>query len=110
MAAKKKTRTPVTTRRGDGGYTSLWGGDEVAKYDPRVEATGILDEAGALVGPARPNTQHAAVRKQALPLPNDLYRPMSEISPGGAHSGDFSIRAAHRTALDATIQRLPARA
>ncbi len=104
MAAKKKTRTPVTTRRGDGGYTSLWGGDEVAKYDPRVEATGILDEAGALVGQARTMTQHAAVRKEALRLQNDLYRLMSEISAGEAHSGDFSIGAANVTDIEARIE------
>src|SRR5258708_20460418 len=105
MAARKKTRTPVTTRRGDGGYTSLWGGDEVAKYDPRVEATGILDEAGGLGGPAPTMTQHAAGRKEALPPPKHLYPLSSEISGGGAHSGGLSIGAAHLPHLQARLQR-----
>ncbi|HXA42774.1 MAG TPA: cob(I)yrinic acid a,c-diamide adenosyltransferase [Candidatus Solibacter sp.] len=106
MAERKKTRTPVTTRRGDGGYTSLWGGDEVAKYDPRVEATGILDEACALVGEARTMTQHSAVRKEALRLQNDLYRLMSEISAGEAHSGDFSIDAGNVTDIEGRVERI----
>ena len=34
MSQQRKSRTPVTTRRGDGGYTSLWGGEEVPKVRP----------------------------------------------------------------------------
>src|SRR5258708_36435894 len=106
MAARKKTRPPETTGRGYGGYTSLWGGDEVPKYDPRVEATGILDEAGALVGQARTMTQHAIVRKETLRLQNDLYRLMSEISAGEAHTGEFSINAGNVTDIEARIERI----
>jgi cob(I)alamin adenosyltransferase len=104
--AKKKTRTPVTTRRGDGGYTSLWGGDEVPKYDPRLEAVGTLDEAGALVGQARTMTQHAEVRKEALRLQNDLYRLMSELSAGKAHAEEFSINAGNVSDIEARIVRI----
>src|ERR1700694_3397363 len=87
----KKTRTPVTTRRGDGGYTSLWGGDEVPKYDPRPEAYGTVDEASAVLGEARTQTRHAEVRDQVLRLQNDLFRLMSELAAGTAKTGEDAI-------------------
>src|ERR1700694_6041017 len=87
----KKTRTPVTTRRGDGGYTSLWGGGEVPKYDPRPEAYGTVDEASAGLGQARTQTRHAEVRDQVLRLQNDLFRLMSELAAGDAKAGEYSV-------------------
>lgn len=102
----KKTRTPVTTRRGDGGYTSLWGGDEVSKYDPRLEAVGTLDEAGAFVGQARSQTRHADIRKEALRLQNDIFRLMTELGAGSAKAGEFSITAANILDIEARITRV----
>jgi cob(I)alamin adenosyltransferase len=87
----KKTRTPITTRRGDKGYTSLWGGDEVPKYDPRPEAYGTLDEASAVLGQARLVTRHKSVRKEILRLQNDLYRMMSELAAGQAKTGEIEV-------------------
>ncbi len=40
----------IYTKHGDGGQTSLAGGERVAKDDPRVEAYGTLDELCAHVG------------------------------------------------------------
>ena len=40
----------VYTRRGDGGETSLFGGDRVAKDAPRVAAYGAVDELNAVLG------------------------------------------------------------
>jgi cob(I)alamin adenosyltransferase len=96
-------RTPVTTRRGDGGYTSLWGGDEVAKYDPRPEAYGTVDEASALVGLARTQTAHAEVRKESLGLQNDLFRLMSELAAGRAHAGQYAITTDNVADIEARI-------
>jgi cob(I)alamin adenosyltransferase len=101
--AQRKTRTPVTTRRGDGGYTSLWGGDEVPKYDPRPESYGTIDEASALVGLARTQTAHNEIRKESLRLQNDLFRLMSELAAGDAHAGDFAITAENVADIDARI-------
>lgn len=41
------------TRTGDDGSTGLFGGDRVAKDDPRVEAYGTVDELNSVVGLAR---------------------------------------------------------
>ncbi|MFP8872976.1 MAG: cob(I)yrinic acid a,c-diamide adenosyltransferase [Myxococcota bacterium] len=42
----------VYTRRGDGGETDLFGGKRVTKADPRVCATGDVDELNACLGVA----------------------------------------------------------
>ena len=43
----------IYTRKGDDGTTSLWYGGRVPKADPRTEAYGAVDEAGAALGVAR---------------------------------------------------------
>lgn len=45
--------TKIYTRTGDGGTTSLANRDKVAKFHPRVEAYGAVDEANATLGLAR---------------------------------------------------------
>ncbi len=46
----------VATKRGDDGSTGLlYGGDRIAKDDPRTEAYGTIDEAVAALGIARAN-------------------------------------------------------
>src|ERR1700737_2343975 len=104
--ATKKTRTPVTTRRGGGGYTSLWGGDEVPKYDARPEAFGTIDEASAVLGQARTQTRHAEIRKEILRLQNDLFRLMSELAAGTARLGEHSIGPDNVLDIDSRITRV----
>jgi cob(I)alamin adenosyltransferase len=106
MATPKKTRTPVTTRRGDGGYTSLWGGEEVAKYDGRPTAFGTIDEATAALGLARTGTHHDEVRAEVLRLQNDLFRLMSELASGSAHSGEIAVTTDQVAAIEARIVRV----
>jgi cob(I)alamin adenosyltransferase len=43
----------VYTKKGDRGTTSLVGGQEVEKFDERIEAYGTVDELSAVVGAAR---------------------------------------------------------
>ena len=42
--------TKVYTRQGDGGQTSLVGGQRVSKASARLEAYGTVDELGAHLG------------------------------------------------------------
>jgi cob(I)alamin adenosyltransferase len=42
----------VYTGKGDSGATSLVGGQKVAKFDPRIEAYGTIDELNSFVGAA----------------------------------------------------------
>lgn len=50
----------VYTRRGDGGRTSLVGGQRVAKHALRIETYGEVDELNAFVGAARESLQGQA--------------------------------------------------
>ena len=43
----------IYTRTGDDGTTSLFGGERVAKGNPRIDAYGTVDEANSVVGVAR---------------------------------------------------------
>ena len=102
----KKTRTPVTTRRGDGGYTSLWGGEEVAKYDGRPSAYGTIDEATAVLGMARASSRHEEVRREIVRLQNDLFRLMSELAAGSAHTGEIAVSAEQVSGIEARIVKV----
>jgi cob(I)alamin adenosyltransferase len=50
----------VYTRRGDGGETSLAGGQRVPKDGPRIEAYGTIDELNACLGAARATVREIA--------------------------------------------------
>jgi cob(I)alamin adenosyltransferase len=43
----------IYTRGGDGGETSIQGGDRLNKNDARIEAIGVVDETNAAIGAAR---------------------------------------------------------
>ncbi len=71
MVAKRVSfESAVTTGRGDDGTTGLlYGGDRIAKDDPRTEAYGTVDEAVAALGLARADLHDKAERG---PLPASL--------------------------------------
>lgn len=50
MNDRKRRITRVTTRRGDGGQTSLADGSQLSKIDPRIEAIGTVDELNSFIG------------------------------------------------------------
>jgi cob(I)alamin adenosyltransferase len=83
----------IYTRNGDGGRTSLFGGNEVDKDHPRVAAYGTVDEANAVLGwvlSASPPDPIA----QALPeLMSDLFDLGAELAtPPGDDQGKLDRR------------------
>jgi cob(I)alamin adenosyltransferase len=56
----------IYTRRGDGGETSLAGGERVRKDAPRIECYGTVDELNSFVGMARAMAEEAAARAPEL--------------------------------------------
>ena len=64
--------TRIYTRGGDRGATSLGDGTRVAKHDLRVAAFGTVDEANAVIGPARLHTDADADAMLAR-IQNDLF-------------------------------------
>jgi len=73
-------RFSITTRRGDSGRTALLGDDRVAKSDPRPEAYGTLDEAGAVIGVARSQLADARLQQELLQIQNHLYLINAELA------------------------------
>ncbi|MGC9975586.1 MAG: cob(I)yrinic acid a,c-diamide adenosyltransferase [Syntrophales bacterium] len=66
--------------RGDGGETSLLGGQRVPKYDPRPETYGVLDEASSALGVARASTHNQKIKDIILSVQKDLLIMGAELS------------------------------
>jgi cob(I)alamin adenosyltransferase len=62
----------IYTRTGDKGDTALGTGKRVAKYDPRIEAYGTVDETNACVGVARLSTE-GELDQMLARVQNDLF-------------------------------------
>jgi cob(I)alamin adenosyltransferase len=71
--------TRIYTRKGDDGTTTLWYGGRVAKTNPRTEAYGSIDEAGAALGVAR-----SLCGSDQAELAADLLRVQRELFVAGA--------------------------
>jgi len=70
----------ITTKRGDDGSTGLLDGRRVAKYDPRPEAYGTLDEAHAFLGLARARCQTPQIAAILLMMQHHLYLINAELA------------------------------
>ncbi len=63
----------IYTKTGDGGQTSLIGGDRVPKYHERIEAYGTVDELNSFVGLLRDSITNEHVRKLLLEIQDRLF-------------------------------------
>lgn len=97
----------IVTKGGDGGETSLWSGERVAKDDPRVEAYGTVDELSSCLGRARHSCELPETRAAIEGLQRDLVRVMGELASSAAPPQP--IGEAEVEALTAAIQALEAR-
>jgi cob(I)alamin adenosyltransferase len=79
----------IYTKRGDEGFTDLFGGERVPKNHLRVKATGAVDGACAAIGLA-----HSAVPENAS-LRNDLERIMKLLFCAGAEIACAQKERAH---------------
>jgi cob(I)alamin adenosyltransferase len=70
----------VTTGTGDTGYTGLIGELRVAKYDPRPETFGTVDEATSALGLARATTQDQKIKAIIYQVQQELYLLMGELA------------------------------
>ncbi len=70
----------VTTGTGDTGYTGLLGEQRVAKYDPRPDTFGTVDEATSDLGLARAMAQDQNVKDIIYRIQQELYLLMGELA------------------------------
>ena len=64
------------TRKGDAGFTNLMGSQRVRKDDPRITATGLVDELNSWIGHAATEarrTGHKAIDDALAPVQADLF-------------------------------------
>jgi cob(I)alamin adenosyltransferase len=98
----------VTTGTGDTGYTGLLGSERVAKYDPRPDTFGTVDEATSALGLARAMTQDAKVKKIIFDIQNELYHLMAELAttPENYEQMGFRMTAEHVQRLEQVEEAL----
>lgn len=70
----------IYTKTGDDGTTGLFGGQRVAKTDPRVEAYGTVDEANSALGLARSTTRSDAIAEWLEHVQVDLFALGAELA------------------------------
>jgi cob(I)alamin adenosyltransferase len=74
---------PISTKRGDKGFTGLLGGKRVPKYHLRPETYGTLDEFNSFLGMARATSKDRKVRKILFHIQNQLFIIGSELALSG---------------------------
>jgi cob(I)alamin adenosyltransferase len=95
------------TRKGDDGFTGLLGEGRAAKFDPRIEAIGSVDEATAALGLARAISQAAQTGPLLLMVQRDLYGLMAEVAATPENAARFrSIDATRVAWLEAQVDEI----
>jgi cob(I)alamin adenosyltransferase len=98
----------IYTRNGDDGKTSLPGGGRVPKDDARVEALGAIDEAGCLIGLARPAIIDSELDAVLGFVQQRLFNCSACLA--AASPGPVSVSIEDVAALEHTIDRYTERA
>ncbi|RLI04380.1 cob(I)yrinic acid a,c-diamide adenosyltransferase [Candidatus Bathyarchaeota archaeon] len=93
------------SKAGDFGYTSLLKGQRVPKYDPRVDAYGVLDEAVSILGLARALSKNRKIKKTILNLQKKLYGLCSELAtpPENYEEAPFKTSKTHTKEVEKLI-------
>jgi cob(I)alamin adenosyltransferase len=78
---------PITTKKGDKGFTGLLGGRRVPKFHLRPETYGTVDELNSFLGMARAVSEDQMVKETLLTIQNHLYLVGSELALSGKNRG-----------------------
>jgi cob(I)alamin adenosyltransferase len=105
--------TKVYTGGGDGGQTSLGGGQRVAKCSARVEAYGTVDELNSFIGAARASGLSGEVEEFLERVQNELFNLGADLcvledNKNEERKARAGIGQAHVDALEALMDRLTA--
>jgi len=74
---------PISTKKGDKGFTGLLGGERVPKYNLRPETYGTLDELNSFLGVARAVSKDRMVKKILFTIQNHIFTIGSELALSG---------------------------
>jgi cob(I)alamin adenosyltransferase len=87
---------PISTKKGDRGFTGLLNGKRVPKYHIRPEAYGTLDELNSFVGMGRAVSKDERVRAILLILQNHFFIIGAELAFEGQDRGFLKNRISQR--------------
>ena len=97
----------IYTRKGDDGSTGLFGGAQVSKADPRVEAYGLVDETNAVLGWVRAATPPPRVDEVLHQIQQTCFAAGAWLaSSPGTDPGVPALSAGDVEALELAIDRL----
>jgi ATP:cob(I)alamin adenosyltransferase len=74
---------PISTKKGDKGFTGLLGGRRVPKHHLRPETYGTLDELNSFVGMARAASKNQKVKKILFAIQNHFFIIGSDLALSG---------------------------
>ena len=74
---------PISTKKGDKGFTGLLGGRRVPKYHLKPETYGTLDELNSFLGMARAVSRDRKVKKILFAIQNHFFIIGSELALSG---------------------------
>ncbi len=101
--------TSIATKKGDGGQTSLTGGQRVSKSSIRVEAYGTVDELNSAMGFARSICEDANLRDRTRAIQLELFQVGSALAtPPENRKGKPPLNAAMIDALTDQVHELEA--
>jgi cob(I)alamin adenosyltransferase len=80
------------SKKGDGGFTSLFGGERVSKADPRPETYGTIDEASSALGLARATAAREQTQAIILSIQKDLQILAAELATGALSQTPYPYR------------------
>jgi cob(I)alamin adenosyltransferase len=80
------------SKKGDGGFTSLLGGERVSKADPRPETYGTIDEASSALGLARATAAREQTQAIILSIQKDLQILAAELATGALSQTPYPYR------------------
>ncbi|MBI1885763.1 MAG: cob(I)yrinic acid a,c-diamide adenosyltransferase [Chloroflexi bacterium] len=78
--ARPPRKSPLYTRAGDRGETSLFGGKRLAKTHPRVEAYGSVDELNSTLGVAASLLRQRRLVRVIQSIQNELFDVGAELA------------------------------
>lgn len=93
----------ITTKKGDGGETSLYDGTRVSKDDARIELNGELDELNAWIGLCKATLQQTEPYEH---IQRELMMVMAVVANGYQRSGATHDSAQVLDALEAATNQM----
>ncbi|MGJ8640368.1 MAG: cob(I)yrinic acid a,c-diamide adenosyltransferase [Opitutaceae bacterium] len=95
----------ISTKRGDGGETSLLHGDRVSKSNIRIRANGSIDELNSALGLCRAHATNGALSVEIRSIQSTLVQVMGELATNRQHQ-DAYLQRAKAHLVDAQVDSL----